>query len=69
MWQGSPKETNTAFIIWAPLNKVVIYADNTTLFFADKDTHAIESVLQDELHILNKWFTDNDLILTVRKQR
>ena len=54
MWQGSPKETNTAFIIWAPLSKVVIYADNTTLFFADKDTHAIESVLQDELHILNK---------------
>ena len=35
-------------------NTVVTYVDGTALSFADKDTHAIESVLQDELHILNK---------------
>ena len=43
----------------------------TTLLFylADTDGHAIESVLQDEIHILNKWLTTNDLIVNCTKTK
>ena len=40
--------------------KVVMNADYTTLFFADRDVKIIESVLQDELKVFSNWFTDNE---------
>ena len=40
-------------------SKVVLYADDTALFFANKDVMTIERVLQEELNSLNNWFHEN----------
>ena len=51
----------------AKQNKVVLYADDTALFFASKDVMAIERVLQEELNSLNNWFHENVLIVNCPK--
>ena len=48
-------------------SKVVLYADDTALFFANKDVMTIERVLQEELNSLNNWFHKNGLILNCSK--
>ena len=40
-------------------SKVVLYADDTARFFANKDVMTIERVLQEELNSLNNWFHEN----------
>lgn len=47
--------------------KVVINADDTALSIANRDIKVIEAVLQDELSIINNWFTDNELIVNCSK--
>ena len=44
-------------------SKVVLYADDTARFFANKDVMTIECVLQEELNSLNNWFHENGLIV------
>ena len=39
------------------------------LFFADKDVQIIQSVLQHELNVLSRWFTDNELIVNCTKTK
>lgn len=48
-------------------SKVVLYADDTALFFANKDEMTIERVLQGELNSLNNWFHENGLIVNCSK--
>ena len=49
-------------------SKVVLYADDTALFFANKDVMTIERALQEEeLNSLNNWFHENGLILNCSK--
>ena len=48
-------------------SKVVLYADDTALFFANKDVMTIERVLQEELNFLNNWFHKNGLIVNCSK--
>ena len=44
-------------------SKVVLYADYTALFFANKDVKTIERVLQEELKSLSNCFRENGLIV------
>ena len=50
-------------------SKVVLYADDTALFFANKDVMTIERVLQEELNSLNNWFHENGLIVNCSKTK
>ena len=49
--------------------KVVMYADDTALFIANLDRKVIEAVLQNELNIINNWFTDNELFVNCTKTK
>ena len=48
-------------------SKVVLYADDTALFFANKDVMTIARVLQEELNSLNNWFHENGVIVNCSK--
>ena len=48
-------------------SKVVLYADDTARFFANKDVMTNERVLQEELNSLNNWFHENGLIVNCSK--
>ena len=50
-------------------SKVILYADDTAIFFAHKDINRIMSVLQSELNMLCEWFSKNDLILNIKKTK
>ena len=50
-------------------SKVVLYVDNTALFFASKDVMTIERVLLEELNSLNNWFHENGLIVNCSKTK
>ena len=47
--------------------KIVLYADDTAIFFAHKDVHTIQSTFQQDLNALNNWFYDNGLIVNCSK--
>ena len=47
--------------------KIVLYADDTALFYAHKDVKTIEIVLQQDLHALNNWFSRNVLLVNCTK--
>ena len=49
--------------------KVVMHADDTAFFIANRDMNLIEVVLQYELRIINNWFIDNELIVNSHKTR
>ena len=49
--------------------KVVMYAGDTALFIANRDRKVIEAVLQNELNIINNWFTDNELFVNCTKTK
>ena len=44
-----------------------MYADDTALFFADKDCEVIQRVLTAELEMLNIWLLENKLFLSQEK--
>ena len=48
-------------------SKVVLYADDTSLSFANKKAKTIERVLQEELNSLSNWFRENGLIVNCSK--
>ena len=48
-------------------SKVVLYADDTALFFVNKDVMTIERVLEEELNSLNNWFHENGVIVNCSK--
>ena len=48
-------------------SKIVLYADDTALFFANKDVMTIERVLLEELNSLNNWFHENGVIVNCSK--
>ena len=47
--------------------KIVLYADDTTIFFAHKDVHTIQSTLQQDLNALNDSFYENGLVVNCSK--
>ena len=48
-------------------SKARLYADDTALFFANKDVKTIERVLQEKLNSLSNWFCENGLIVNCSK--
>ena len=48
-------------------SKIVLYADDTALFFANKDVMTIERALQEGLNSLNNWFHENGLTVNCSK--
>jgi hypothetical protein len=49
--------------------KVVLYADDTAIFYASNDLKEIERVLNDELDLAHKWLHENKLTLNVKKTK
>ena len=47
--------------------KIVLYADDTAIFFAHKEVPMIQSTLQQDLSALNNWFYENGLVVNCSK--
>ena len=47
--------------------KVIKYADDTVLYYSSNDFHIIENTLISELSYLQQYFTDNELVLNLKK--
>ena len=46
---------------------VILYADDTVLYFHHKDLHEIEKALTNDLRTLSAWLQDNELLLNMKK--
>ena len=49
--------------------KIITYADDTIIYFHDKDISIIEKVLNTEFTYLSDWLTENELILNLQKDK
>ena len=47
--------------------KIILYADDTVIYFSDKDVINIESTLNNEVNRVAKWMSDNHLTLNLKK--
>ena len=47
--------------------KILIYADDTEIFYSDKSAKVVEDVINHEANLAGKWFTDNNLIMNLKK--
>ena len=47
--------------------KMIIYADDTVLFYNHKDQQEIEKVLSEEFGTLSSWLRENELILNLKE--
>ena len=50
-----------------PHCKIVLYADDTSLFFARRNIQAIQSVLQEDLTAVGEWFSLKSLLVNYGK--
>ena len=53
------------------LNKsnILLYADDTVIYYADKRSSDVEMILNTELNCLAKWLDDNNLIINIKKRK
>ena len=47
--------------------KILMYADDSVIFFSERSVAAVEIVLNHEANLVGKWFTNNNLILNLKK--
>ena len=47
--------------------QILMYADDTVLFYADKESGIIQNILNNEAGFVEKWITDNNLRLNLKK--
>ena len=47
--------------------KIVLYADDTALFFADRNIQTIQTALQEDLNAMGEWFSLNRLLVNCDK--
>jgi hypothetical protein len=47
--------------------KVILYADDTVIYFSDKNASIIESTLNEEVNRIAIWMRDNHLTLNLKK--
>ena len=47
--------------------KILMYAGNTVIFYSDKSAKAVEDVINQEVNLAGKWFTNNNLIMNLKK--
>ena len=48
-------------------SSVLLYADDTVIYYADKSAREVETVLNREVSFIANWFDDNNLILNLKK--
>lgn len=46
---------------------ILMYADDTVLFYSDKDPHVLQNNLQKDFNNLATWLTNNELIVNTKK--
>ena len=46
-------------------SQVVKYADDTVIYFSDKEANAIESHLPEDMDLISGWLTENELIINL----
>ena len=47
--------------------KIVKYADDTVIFYSNKDAEVIQTVLNNELSSMTNWFRNNELIINTKR--
>ena len=47
--------------------RILMYADDTVIYFSERSVEAVEEVLNKEANLVGKWFTNNNLILNLKK--
>ena len=47
--------------------KILMYADDSVIFFSERSVAAVEEVLNQEANLVGKWFTNNNLKLNLKK--
>jgi retron-type reverse transcriptase len=47
--------------------KIILYADDTVIYFSDKNASIIESTLNEEINRIAIWMRDNHLTLNLKK--
>ena len=45
------------------------YADDTVIFFADKDYDKVERALCSDMNRFSEWFTENELLLNLKPSK
>ena len=48
---------------------IIVYADNTVLFYAGKTSTEIENTLSSELEQIACWFNENNLVINLKKSK
>ena len=48
--------------------KILMYADDTVIFYSDKSAKAVGDVINHEANLAGKWFTENNLIMNKERQ-
>ena len=49
--------------------QILLYADDTVMFTSDKDSKRIEETLNTEFNKVATWFTNNNLVLNLKKTK
>ena len=49
--------------------RILLYADDTVIFTSDKDSKRIEDLLNTEFNNVTTWFTNNNLVLNLKKTK
>ena len=47
--------------------RILMYADDTVIYFSERSVEAVEEILNKEANLVGKWFTNNNLILNLKK--
>ena len=47
--------------------KMIMYADDTVLYYSHKDVKEIEKILSQDLCTVSKWLQENELVLNLKK--
>ena len=48
---------------------ILIYADDTVLYYADKDASSIENILNTKAALVNNWINENTLFLNLKQTK
>ena len=48
-------------------SRIVKYADDTVIYFADKDSKSIQSHLTEDMDLISNWLKENELIINVKE--
>ena len=48
-------------------SEAVMYADDTVIFFSDKDINLINSKLSEDMTYLSQWLDANELFINLKK--